>query len=237
MKYFKQSDLNSKLDYTLKQDVCVRWNTQLIMLESYLKSMKGVKELLEERGESYRIDDIDEKLLRELCEFLKPFKECSDSLSGDTYPTIHLVAPWFHKLRNHVNIQQADSTEMRILKRHGATFVDEYLKIEDIYYGASMLDPRFRTLKFIQADETAIKERVKELFKTWVDSVNISIPIDISTSEETQSTQTPEEKSRSRFAEFMDDVPEPVVDVYELDAYMNFRYVRENKDETSKKKF
>ena len=234
VKYFKQSDLNSKLDYTLKQDVCVRWNTQLIMLESYLKSMNGVKELLEERGELYRIEDIDEKLLRELCEFLKPFQECSESLSGDTYPTIHLVAPWFHKLRNHINIQQGDSTEMKILKRHGAALVDEYLAIEDIYYGATMLDPRFRTLRFIHADETASKERVKELFKTWVDSINISIPIDISTSEERQPTQTPKEKSRSRFSEFMDNVPEPVVDVYELDAYMNFRYVPE--DETSKKK-
>lgn len=140
--YFKQTHLNAKLPITLKQDVSTRWNSELIMLESYVKSSGDIQKILLESDSIQRLMFINEPLVRELIEFLKPFRECSEILSDDSYATIQLVALWYHELRDHIQIKPEDLPEMQLLKQQAAHCYDRYLIVDDIHYAACMLDPR-----------------------------------------------------------------------------------------------
>lgn len=134
---FKHSKLNSRLSQTLKQDVTTRFNSQIIMLKSYINVAKEVKQILLNKIELHQIALIDEQLVSELIKLLEQFHNCSTVLSGDKYPTFQLVALEFR-----IAISENDSIEIQKLKNQAAVCVDEYCKVEDIHYVACMLNPR-----------------------------------------------------------------------------------------------
>lgn len=140
--YFKRTGLNAELPMTLKQDVPTRFNSEFIMLKSYLESAEDVKRVLLRKNELTKIAAIDEVLINELVQFLEPFSTCTDDLSGDKYPTIQRVALNYHKLKQHIIITESDSFEIRALKHQSKICFDEYCKVKDIHYVACMLDPR-----------------------------------------------------------------------------------------------
>lgn len=140
--HFKQSSLNGKLPITLKQDVPTRWNSQLIMLESFDRNVNEVKGLLLESDRLDKLMCINSSLIKELISFLTPFKECSEKLSGDKYPTIQLVAPWIFDLQEHIKVKVGDSLEIQVLKQQAAHCFRKYLVIENYHYVACLLDPR-----------------------------------------------------------------------------------------------
>lgn len=140
--HFKKTNQNAQLTHTLKQEVSTRWNSEWILLESYEKSANEVQTLLLQTDSIKRLMFINESLVRELIEFLVPFRDCSETLSGDTYPTIQLVALWFHELRDHIKIKDSDSAEIRRLKQQAAHCYKEYLVVDDLHYVACILDPR-----------------------------------------------------------------------------------------------
>lgn len=125
--YFKQTTLNSKLSHTLRQDVATRWDSELRLLESYVKVKLQVETALLERREFDRLINIDSDKLDELIKFLQPIRKCSETLTGDKYPTIHLVAMSLSLLRGEIKIKKTDSDEMKILKRHSANCFDQFL--------------------------------------------------------------------------------------------------------------
>ena len=140
--YFKRSGLNSKLKITLKQAVETRWNSNLIMLESYYKSATEIRSLLIERHEEHRLDEIELSVVEELVHFLKPFRDASEKLSSEKMPTFHLVAMWFHTLEKHLSVRPQDSSVMRGLKDEATKWFNKYCVIEDLHYAASILHPR-----------------------------------------------------------------------------------------------
>ena len=56
--------------------------------------------LLLERNEIYYMDNLNRKLIVELENFLSMFKIACEQLSADATPTLHLVVPWFTKLKD-----------------------------------------------------------------------------------------------------------------------------------------
>lgn len=140
--YFKQANLNAQLPFTLKQNVPTRWNSDVIMLESYQKSANDIKALMLKMDMLQKVIHINDASIDELVNFMQPFKECSEILSGDGYPTIQQVALWYHDLKDHIEITSRDSEEMQKLKQQAAHCFKEYLVVEDIYYTACIFDPR-----------------------------------------------------------------------------------------------
>ena len=114
--FFKQSALNSKLSKTMKQEVETRWNSELALINSYLDMKNEIAALLLEIGKLEKVSSINNAILEEFSKFLQPFKDSSDILSGDKYPTINLVALHFNMLEKHIEITHNDSCEMRNLK-------------------------------------------------------------------------------------------------------------------------
>jgi len=140
--YFKQTTLNSKLTHTLKQDVATRWDSELTLLESYVKVKSQVEELLLQRRQFNKLADIDDGILHEIIAFLEPIRKCSKDLSGDTYPTIQRVALSFSLLKEEIQIKDTDSEEMKILKRNSEHCFEEFLVTTDFLLVACMLHPK-----------------------------------------------------------------------------------------------
>lgn len=125
--YLKQSHLNGQLSTTLKQNVPTRWNSELIMLEAYKKSANEVKALMIKMEMVHKLIDINDTLIQELIDFLVPFRECSEILSGDKYQTIQLVALWYYDLEEHIKIKYNDSEELKKLKQQSVHRFKEFV--------------------------------------------------------------------------------------------------------------
>ena len=65
VEFFKRSGLNKKLKVTLKQEVETRWNSQLIMLESYVASREEVRDILYQQKKLDRISKISDYVVDE----------------------------------------------------------------------------------------------------------------------------------------------------------------------------
>jgi hypothetical protein len=149
--YFKQTGLNSKLSSTLKQAVSTRWNSNLIMLESLLKAMPEVKSILCERSQLHRLQCINEEHLSLLVHFLKPFRDCSEELSREKVPTSSNVLVWYKKLEVHLDPTSEDNPLLLKLKNITLVWFHSYCDgLDDIYYIATMLNPRFVILLYLK---------------------------------------------------------------------------------------
>jgi hypothetical protein len=137
--FFKRSGLNSKLNISLKQAVSTRWNSNFIMLESYVKASSQVKQVLLEKGMLNKVKDIDDELVSDLIKFLEPFKKCSDQLSADTRPTIDKVVVWYHKLMDHIN--KTDSIHLPEFSEEAMEWFQKYFVPDSLHYVACILNP------------------------------------------------------------------------------------------------
>lgn len=140
--HFKRTNLNSQLENKLQQEVPTRFNSLYFPLNSYDKAAGDVKSLLLKKDKLNLLTKIDDGLVKELVQYLTPFKECCDILSAQKYPTINRVALCYHELREHIRISESDSMEMQKLKRQAEYCFEEYCVIEPLHYAACMLDPR-----------------------------------------------------------------------------------------------
>lgn len=141
--HFKNSTLNSRLTNTLKQEVCTRFNSLLFVLSSYNKSSDEVKAILIETKRLDLIISINDDIVKRLVDFLEPFNDCSEKLSGDKYPTINLVALYYHRLRIHIQINDTDSIEIQTLKVQAQHCFVKYCVTTTFHHMACMLNPRF----------------------------------------------------------------------------------------------
>ncbi|XP_070132409.1 E3 SUMO-protein ligase ZBED1 [Drosophila bipectinata] len=138
---------------TLTQNIDTRWNSCLDMLISFTDLENTVAMALINRSKSTKI--LPEMLSKpeldsgDFCELLKPFKEATERVSGESYVTVSLVVPMITmslaKLRK-ILVQSADGILMKdvLLKRS-----DEYLiglSKNKILIKACLLDPRFKKM-------------------------------------------------------------------------------------------
>src|SRR4051812_20645458 len=161
--YFKQSSLNSKLQKSLKQEVETRWNSKLEMLESINDQFEEISNLLSERDELSKIENIDSNILQILINFLRKFWEASDFLEGSKYPTLHMVIPWYKILISHCQVNISDNDALIQLKTVVGQIIVNKLKIENIYKIAIFFDPRMKQLKILeQSDALWVKDQIKQ---------------------------------------------------------------------------
>lgn len=62
------------------------------MVKSVLNAFEDIQSILLERGEMHRMSHISKDILQMLVQFLQPFKQATEELSGSKYCTINLVA-------------------------------------------------------------------------------------------------------------------------------------------------
>lgn len=230
--YFKHSSLNSKLEKSLKQEVETRWNSKLEMLESIYDQFEEITELLSDRDELSRIENIDKNTLQILINFLKKFREASDFLEGSKYPTIHMVIPWYKILMEHCKVNISDNDTLTQIKSVVEQIMLNKLKIENIHKIAIFFNPKMKQLKILdQSDALWVKNQVKN---QCANLMSRFINDDDSDESTTTVRERPSKKLRKKSRETTDfsryyDSSEEEEDEDEVDHYLKFK-VSKDKD-------
>ncbi|XP_072768749.1 E3 SUMO-protein ligase ZBED1-like [Nerophis lumbriciformis] len=157
----KQKQMGSP-DHSLIQDVSVRWNSSFYMISRLLEQRWPITATLSDpevtqRGKHFLDLKADQwSLLEELEQVLKPFECATVYLSGESYVTVSavpLLVKGLRKATQTASIKCFQVTAAReITSRWEAetTFKDDG---PNVCILAAALDPRFRKLKFLTADE------------------------------------------------------------------------------------
>lgn len=112
-------------------------------------------------------DELTEKLfsfdrndLKSIIQFLKPFKDASDDLEGDTCCTIHKVALWYYTIVGHCSVPDSASTPIPAIVKELNKQANHYLKLKfllsDEHKVATFLSPRHKKLRMFSEDERSI---------------------------------------------------------------------------------
>ena len=219
VKYFKHSTLNTKLSKTLKQDINTRWNSIFIMLSSIHEVQDEVKRVLIDKNEVNRLAGIDFTLLEALLNFLKSFKDCSEKMSSDKTPTVHIYPLWYEKLVQICNNDQDDSVLIKELKSQTLNRLKVRFPPTMLHLVGLFLNPPFKEMLFLTEDK---RLDVIETVKAMLSEINSDFNSPSTSENENLSTENTHE-----FSQFLDSnlakkrkIEKSEVDV-ELERYIN----------------
>ena len=162
------------VEHKLIQDVAVRWNSSYYIIERVLEQRWPVVATLSDpeitqRGKHYLdLKNYQWNLLEELEVVLKPYEQATVFLSGQSYVTASVLPPLLKGLLKSTRKKSFDSAAMTffqtkaeevILSRWQQVFVFKEGG-KNVSLIAAALDPRFRKLKFLPADD-ALKLQVQ----------------------------------------------------------------------------
>ncbi|XP_067283546.1 E3 SUMO-protein ligase ZBED1-like [Pseudorasbora parva] len=169
----KQKQMGT-VEHKLIHDVAVRWNSSYHMIERLLEQQWPVVATLSDpeitqRGK-HHLDLKNDQwiLLEELKEVLQPYEQATVFLSGQSYVTASVLPPLLKGLLKSTRNKSFDSAAMtffqtkaeeEILSRWREVFVFQE-DGKNVSLIAAALDPRFRKLKFLPADD-ALKLQVQ----------------------------------------------------------------------------
>ena len=151
--YFKRSGLNNQLHISLKQANETRWNSTLLMLESYLKNAEDIKRILILEGQEKRFEQLDYVTVKCLVDFLQPFLLATKQLESDSKPTINYVYLWFSKLKRCLKPSVTDNALQAFLKERGLAALVQKFQIHLLHKLAFFLNPKFKALVPFSVEE------------------------------------------------------------------------------------
>jgi len=146
-----------------------RWNSCWEMLNRLVISKVAIAAALATKIDAYKqnpnnLMEEDWALIKEILAVLRPFKECTDLLSQEKYPSLGLVMPMMNNLlENHLklNLFQTNSSNSSINDLKSAIKQDLDAKWKSLTLNASaavhisiLLDPRVKNYSFIRDDKS-----------------------------------------------------------------------------------
>lgn len=134
--------------YALIMDICTRWNSTYLMLESYIKNELILKSLSATNIlVSNEWDEI--KLITKL---IKPFYDITNLVSGTTYPTFAYSYALTLQIKNIINDIMVNDKYKDCAIIMQRKYVEYCSLMDDKYYIAMLLDPRFKNA-LLSSDE------------------------------------------------------------------------------------
>lgn len=183
VQYLKESGKTNLLPKAAIQECGTRWNTKLGVLKSVVEQYDEIKKILTvtQRNKWYINVDIAAEIIR----FLTPFKEATESLEGETYPTACKVLLWWDNLSKHLNEENFSDNPIKTLARIAKMYFDLKFQVNMDNKIACFLDPRYRFLKMLsENDRDDVHTEIKRLLK------------EVTHVEETPDLETPRKKYR-----------------------------------------
>lgn len=152
-----------KLKYLIPElDVATRFNSTCNMIGKSLRLKPALKIIFEEfekhskRDEQYVLTEAEWDDLETINEFLLPFAEATEMISGEKYVTMSLIVPLYDKLMSHCESFLAKCTEESDLSRGVKACFEKlkeyHKKLSIVYTFATILDPRFNLSYFETRD-------------------------------------------------------------------------------------
>ena len=154
----------------LPQDVDTRWNSTYDMIVTLLEQQLPICAVLIEGGsknKAFSLESKDISVMEQLADILKPFKDITVRLSGQSYSTVSVIAPTMHQLVNKVTKQNPEDDKfVKDVKKVLQTDLKQRYQKEDVKHYllvAAFVDPRFRHLSFLtQEEKEMIHQKVKD---------------------------------------------------------------------------
>lgn len=111
------------------------------MFESISLNYEKCEDALLNRNEVHYLDNMNRKTLVGFVKSLSLFKVASEQLSADTTPTLHLVVPWFTKLK--ASCEPKDDEPLLLIQFKSAVskMLDEKIYLTPFHYVAIFLYP------------------------------------------------------------------------------------------------
>lgn len=159
--------------HKLVMDVCTRWNSSVEMLDRYLEQHAAVTAALicpelrrnTRDGDIDTMDGSDITDAEDIVKLLSPLKTATKVLSDEKNPTVSLILPLTHMIKQSMAPNAEDSTTVAAMKKAILQ------KLQDRYTGdvseylleSAALDPRFKALPHVAEDQReAVFEQLKE---------------------------------------------------------------------------
>ncbi|KZV17238.1 hypothetical protein F511_20769, partial [Dorcoceras hygrometricum] len=132
---------------SLRLDVSTRWNSTYLMLESAIKYKKAFASLqLNDRN--YKYCPSSEEWLRgeKICEFLEPFYDTTNLISGSSYPTsnMYFMQVWKIEVLLKENLFNEDVVVGDMCKRMKEKFDKYWSQYSTVLAFGAILDPRIK---------------------------------------------------------------------------------------------
>ncbi|KAK3925929.1 Transposable element Hobo transposase [Frankliniella fusca] len=164
VKFLKTAAYSSQLSQMVKQECDTRWNSLCSMLDSLLKVFEEVKTLLTANGEGNRLDGIVLDDMKWLLQFLLPFREETDTLQGQKYPTLPFVVLASCQLRDHCEPQLLDTDPQAVLRARVSAALARKLQPSMAHKIATFLWPQYRHLRMLtDAEREEVYSEVRRL--------------------------------------------------------------------------
>lgn len=163
--YTKRSGIQYRLPNGLRNEVLSRWNATLFMLESIKLAQEtdDLMDILEIREQSDLLTDIDNDLLEEVVDLLKPFLEATLHFEAKKNPTIQFVALHRIDLEEHLTGTPHDSSAIIEMKDHGLNYLQEKWIIDDIQKKAVFFHPKLKKLNMFADGEAMLQQIRREV--------------------------------------------------------------------------
>ncbi len=153
VRYVKQTGIINQLTKTVRQMSDTRFSSVFLTLDSIKDVYTELREKLDNRGESRRIDEVCPDVLEFLLDFLHPFYQAQRELEGDHYPTLNLVVLWHERLKRHCRPVASDIPHQAIIRDRHLEWLNRKFKIETLHKLAIFLWPKFCQLRMLSQPE------------------------------------------------------------------------------------
>ena len=144
----RRKGLDRHLDKSLKMEVETRWNSMLAMLSSVVEAIPQMTSspAFQSADVAELVSGVNSMMLQRLVKLLTPLEEATNHLSGQEFPTLHLVAPTKEQLKRQLRVVATDDGTTRRLKERLSSTVDAKFAVTPHHLVAALLWPPHRQL-------------------------------------------------------------------------------------------
>ena len=174
----------------LKLDVCTRWNSTYLMLDSALKYKKAFISLqLKDSGYKWCPSNEEWRKGEKLWEFLEPFYETTNLISGTSYPTsnLYFMQVWKIECLLKQNLSNDDTIISSMCENMLVKFDKYWNEYSIVLAFGAVLDPRIKLellgyfYSEVESDNAKCQEKIElvknklyKLFESYNNSLNSS---------------------------------------------------------------
>lgn len=241
VKYFKFNGLNNLLNVSLKSAISTRFNYVFMMFVSINNEWDAIKEILTQRHELRRIENIDRDCLRKMIEFLNAFNIASKLTESTQKETLAYVWISITQICSLCRVHAHDPSYMKAIKARSLEYIESKFVLHQYHRIATFLHPNYKSLNFCSSEQKqkAIRD-TKHLINQMVattpsppppSSSSSSAPSSSSSSNSsyrrssrssTSSTSSSVDSNSSFLSNYFNRCED---DLDEVDIYINMQYI------------
>src|ERR1044072_5152857 len=136
----------------LIRDVKTRWNSTYSMLKSFLENKVIITAAISLNNDNFanlNLNDVEWKEISLFCDYLEPFFEFTEVMSGSSYPTLGTLLLLLDHLLDHITTT-IQKSEVLWIKEIAQEMESKFNSIQENLYNpcaylALILDPRYKT--------------------------------------------------------------------------------------------